>query len=208
MFRGSVANIPTTVSAQKGGEDSEDTQQVEVADGVVARINNLIAAGVVNKDLANESIKVINDRLRDWRSNQDAIYAFARAVTRNIHNISCAADSCQRFKSNVIQTASSLLESSYADAIGQNANLSNQLKSRLPLLIEDSLKLGSDSHDMARKAFEDELNVIADRWLQSKRFRVGVGLNYTYLPGINFAGRERIDLSPFPLCVNIQSNSS
>ena len=184
--------------ANENSSAQPSSEITQVGERSKERIRRLIGTGVVNDDLATEAIEVINNLLVSVRADQDSIYTFARTINRNIDDIADENGNpcCTDFKENIRSITQELLRDSYTNDLFQNANLSNQIKIRLPLLIEDSLKL-KKSNETTRDDFEEELELLAGRYLNSKRFRAGIGLSYSYLPSVRFDGFERIDLSPF-----------
>lgn len=101
---------------------------------------------------------------------------------------------CDEFVRQVRGINSSLLAESYGDSINQNANLSNQIATRLSNIVDDSNDL--DTEDK-RDRFLEEYTLLANRYLNSRRFRVGFGGIYAYLPHVRYGGQDRIDFSPF-----------
>lgn len=185
--------------------DEAALEQTQVTEGVVTRIDALVTAGSLNVDLVTGAKAVLNELLETTRADQNSIYSFVRVVNINIDEIDCLAGNpssrgvaeCLNFQESVRNINRELMISSYTDALFQNANLSNQIKIRLPLLIEDSLKLTGDNAEYLREYFLDELNTLSRRFLDTRRFRAGLGLEYSYLPKISHTAAQRVDLSPF-----------
>jgi hypothetical protein len=103
----------------------------------------------------------------------------------------------QRLKERIRNINAKLLRASYGDELFQNSNLSNQIQVRLPLLIADSVKLTAPGYDDLRDDFLQELTLLSDRFLRSRRFRAGIGLSYAYLPTLRYMDVERVDFSPY-----------
>ena len=141
-----VALILLAVSGFTFAQDADakpDSEAKQVGDRTVKRIQKLIDTGDVNDNLAKEAIEIINDMLVSVRADQDSIYTFVRTVNRNIDDIGDqnGKPCCAEFKKAIRDINRELMRDSYTDDLFQNANLSNQIKTRLPLLIEDSLEL-------------------------------------------------------------------
>jgi hypothetical protein len=143
--------------------------------------------------LANESIAVIDELLEKTRIDQDAVYLFVRTINRNIDTVTEDSD----FVANVRTLTSKLRTASYNDWVFQNANLSKQIQTRIPLLIEDSLKLSENGAVYLRQDFLDELTIFTQRYMSANRFRAGFGISYSYIPTLSYSAISRVDLSPF-----------
>ena len=101
---------------------------------------------------------------------------------------------CVEFVRRVRLVNEELMIETYGDALHQNANLSNQIATRLDSLVEDTENLDTRQE---RDQFFSEYTLIADRYLDSNRFRVGLGAIYSYLPKVEYSGIARIDFSPY-----------
>ena len=193
-----VSTCALATAQSEGIAKDESSNQQQIGNAVVERLKSLSGSST-NKALVDESIAVVNLLLSTTRADQNSVHAFARTVNRNIEALDCRGtnefDECESFKRKVRDTNATLLTSSYEDQLFQNRNLSEQIKSRLPLLIEDSLKFAQSS--TRRDDFLYELEILSNRLLTSKRFRVGLGLGYSYLPSVSYQGNTSIDYSPF-----------
>lgn len=85
----------------------------------------------------------------------------------------------------------------YSDDLFQNANLLRQVQERLALLIKDSVGLASDNTAANREDFLFELKVISERFKNTRKFRLGIGLSYTYPPAFSYKRSQPVDLSAF-----------
>ncbi len=101
---------------------------------------------------------------------------------------------CVRFIGDITSINRQLLIDTYSDQVRQNANLSNQIATRLGQLVLDSNDLATPRK---RERFQDEYTLLADRFLYSRKFRVGFGATYSYFPEISYAAIESVDLSRF-----------
>ena len=130
----------------------------------------------------NESLEVINLILDTSRKDQNLVYLFARAVNRNMDLVDQAD---KAFVDSVRGLTSKLMDASYGDALHQNANLSDQIKTRLPLLIADSAKIARPTQGEAigrqKEDFLRELKLLTERFLKSGKFRIGIGASYIYI---------------------------
>lgn len=181
-----------TPATQPTNEDSEPTEQQQVGEDAVSRVLGLVKDGI-DKDLANQAANAIKALIKNTRADQASIYTFVRTVNRNLDKSRCTAD----HTTEVRRINRQLMSSSYTDQLFQNGNLSNQIMVRLPLLIEDSVKLGLDGGRAPCDDFLQELTLLSDRFLASKRFRAGLGLSYSYLPKVSYMGNQRIDYSAY-----------
>ena len=159
--------------------------------------------GVLDVPLYDEAMKVLDALLKTARADQEAVYLFVRSINRNIDALTradaCKAEKkkCEDFETEIRKINHKLMKASYTDPLFQNKHLSYQIKTRMPLLIADSLKLHEDNSAARRKDFEDELRLLSDRFLSARRFRAGIGLSYSYLPTLTYQASPRVDFSPF-----------
>jgi hypothetical protein len=191
----------TALGQEEEPKPAATPEQKVAGENAKGRIQDLVNShSLPNETLAKEALDVINVLLKNTRADQASIYAFVRTVNRNLDQLELDP-TCDVDCKNDIKTARAinkkLMKSSYTDGLFQNANLSNQIQTRLPLLIADSVKLNADKTPAFRDDFIDELDLLKERYLSSKRFRAGVGLSYSYLPRINYQATPRVDFSPF-----------
>jgi len=195
----------------KDGPTPSQTAAKNTAEQVIKKLEGRVPDG-----FAKDALEVINAMITSARVDQSSIYLFVRQVNRNVDAITycdkveppvdgAPADGCGRIK-QIRALTKRLTDASYSDALHQNRNLSNQIQTRLPLLVADSLRLttaGSDAEIRANKSllndFADELDLLSRRYLQSRRFRVGIGAEYFYFPRMSYLGAVGVDLSPFNL---------
>ncbi|NJN63821.1 MAG: hypothetical protein HC882_02365 [Acidobacteria bacterium] len=202
VFLYTIAISSTFAESEK--TTSHQKEEKQVVDSVVNRLETLktnLPPGV-SQALVNEAIDIIKVLVRNARADQATIYTFVRTLNRSIDTLTEDNCKCADFKDDVRAITRKLLTSSYTDEIFQNANLSHQIKVRIPLLIEDSLKLSGEGNKQIRSEFLDELRLLSRRFLESKRFSVGIGLSYSYLPRVKYTGNTRIDYSPFQSTVS------
>lgn len=168
--------------------------QAQDADKLMSDVIALIPQNL--KPYADLSLSTIKLILVQNSEGQAAVYEFARTINVNIGNVGGTL-----YKDVRAQTEK-LIDASYSDNIRQNANLSNQLKTRLKGLIADSLLIQSDTltpavRQIRQDEFLRELTLLTERYVYSKQFRAGVGLSYLYLPQMSYVAFPNIDLSPF-----------
>lgn len=182
----------TATNENKCGEGQNEASKEIIA---------LIRGGLLtDQPYVCQTIAAIDKMIADWRTNQGVVYTAVRSLNRNLDKIDCRAtgeaDACTQFIDQTRDLTREMLAATYEDSIGKNANLSDQIENRLPLILADSLMLAQEYRLSLRKDIEYELAILAKRWLGTRKFRLGLGLAYSYLPAIDFDGRERIDLSP------------
>ena len=96
------------------------------------------------------------------------------------------------FRERVLALTLEILTSTYSDFLFQNKNLARQMSRRLPFLLVDSLNLDSN---LRRRIFVEELEIVQARLARTKKFKLGLGATFTYLPGIEFEQQQDVDLS-------------
>jgi hypothetical protein len=193
-----IAAVPATSASQAG-----DGGNKALLDAIKPTLPTSL------QPYAELSLKAIRAILASTREDQNAIYEFAKTVRANVDrlpNSSANAIKLAKEVEDLSQTVEGktdkLIEASYSDSLKQNANLSNQLKMRLNGLIVDSLVLHDCSvseHLMKARisAFKKELLLIADRYLNSRQFRLGIGASLMYMPRLSYVAVPNIDLSAF-----------
>lgn len=143
--------------------------------------------------LINNSVRFINYLLKTNRDDQDAVHQFARKVNRNLDK----CKDCGDLPDKIRKINKKLITKSYLDSLLQNGNLSNQLATRLGELVSDSLLLQTDHNPSLRTEFEHEYGLIAGRYNDARRFRVGLGIDNSYLPSFRYISRSSLDFSAF-----------
>ena len=200
---GSSATGTTPIDSSEGTpSDGTDTQAVK--DAAISRLQQLLGDDAINSDLANQAIATIRYVIANTREMQDAIYQFARTVNRGLDNVDCATEGegCLSFKSESRELSRQLLEESYTDSQFQNDNLRNQIQTRLVFLLEDIAQLSVQNTESRRDDFFHEFEILGSRFLDTRRFRLGLGIAYSYIPGVDYSGAKRIDFSPFQTSVS------
>jgi hypothetical protein len=149
---------------------------------------------IITDTLGKEAIDFINMQITKTRLDQESIYKFVRILNKNID-----LSNNLELQKSVREITMKLMESSYTDELFQNTNLSNQIKTRMPLLLEDSLMLSSEKVDTKNleNDFINELMLISTKYLESRRYLAGIGFSYSYTPKISYKGEANIDLSPY-----------
>lgn len=161
-----------------------------------------------NADIATDALAVINEILAQTRNDQALMYAFARTAGSNL-----AYAENQQFAADARLALRELLKATYSDSLFQNKNLSKQMATRLQFLLADTVRIvacrapageteaARSAREAVRKLMEDdfvaELQLMRTRFLESRRFRLGVGAEYVYLPQMSYATAPVIDLSPY-----------
>jgi hypothetical protein len=180
-------------TAKKAKRDLQQDGAAKTAKDIITSIGGKLPS----PDIASEALNVINTLLKTNRADQKSIYMFVRLLNRNIR---CIKDDPE-YVASIKKTTSLLLKLSYSDQLFQNGNLSNQIQTRLPLIIADSVKLTvpSLSTPPLRKDFREDLELLAGRIETAKRFRVGIGVGYSYLPQLRYRAAPHVDFTPFQL---------
>lgn len=196
-------NESTAAIPQEGeGINAEtDTAKVDLTkvEGTEEKEAEIISNAVIDRltkfdtDLARDAIGYIKILVQKNRVDQESIYHFVRHIGKSVADINNDDD----FIDDVNSVLYTLRKASYSDRIFQNSNLSNQIKARIPLLLEDASRFSKSTTEFQKRTFKDELYVFSDRFLASKRLFLGVGLAYSYIPSANYSGLARIDFSPF-----------
>jgi hypothetical protein len=202
---GATATAASQPQENKSGKGQQELQQV--GEGVMQRIRDFSDGKPESiKGLAGDAITIIKYIVESTRADQASVYTFVRAVNRHLDSVECLASEaadCAAFVDRVRKINEELLAESYTDTLFQNANLSNQLKVRLPLLIEDSLKLTAQHTPERRRDFEREFGLISRRFLDSRRFRAGFGVTLSYLPDVVYRDRFINDFSPYQTTTSV-----
>ena len=194
----SAASVPAPAASQ--AQSTSATGYKDVIQGV----KDKIAKDSPIQPYLDLSLTAINVILGQNAKDQDAIYAFARTVNANVDKIGGTMRDGSAFASSTRERTKKLLDKSYSDGIHMNANLSNQVKTRLQRLITDTTRLLDPSSGMSdferdnlKEDFLHELEVITDRYVQTRIFRVGIGTSLAYAPQLSYVAVPNIDLSAF-----------
>jgi ABC-type transporter MlaC component len=201
--KGPAAPSPSenpAIPALKSKSDAPSAPQSAATATAQKTLALLTTANPSMKDVVTQAADAINDLLLSNRADQTSIYLFVRAVNRNLRCIKNNDSDVNR----IHELTSELLKQSYTDQLFQNKNLSNQIQTRLPLLIADSVELTNPSltDPQRRQAFADfkeDLELLAGRIDNAKRFRIGLGIQYSYLPDLQYRAATQVDFSPYQL---------
>ncbi len=172
--------------------NSGDPTGTPVAQG--KRIVETVMDKLDDKSLAKNALAVMNELLDDTRSAQARVYSAARSINRNLDQIE-SSDNATVTRAR--QSTRKLLSGSYSDALFQSRNLGDQIKTRLANLVADSLLMQTDKSQNLREDFLSELEIVTRRFVDAKRFRAGIGVEYIYLPKVSYAAATSVDLTPF-----------
>lgn len=154
-------------------------------------ISQLEKKAGVNKDALSQAVKFINDIVRSSRQDQFSVYQFANQIDTYF----LTADDWIR--KDVNEITSKLIEESYGDELFQNRNLSDQIKTRLTLLTARALLASQPGNKKEGELFLKELKVFSNRYHNSRRFLIGFGVGYSYLPQITYSGASHFDFTKF-----------
>lgn len=187
------ATVPETATAV---EKSDAVKPVKDATTVSQgkRVIQSVSEQLADKSIAKNALLVIDELLDDTRSAQSRIYNAVRTINRNLDLLeSSSPDTVTRAR----ELTRKLLASSYNDSLLQSGNLSDHLVTRLSNLVADSVLMQKNASANLRADFISELGILSNRFLDSKRFRIGIGAEYLYLPKISYAAPLSIDLTAF-----------
>jgi len=188
----------TIDNGEESGTSKNTNIETQHNDTAAGKIEKFIPGSTEpEKILIEESLTIIDKLLSNRSFDQDLIYEFVRVVNRNMDRLdeNCKIE-CGKLVDRIRKRNRELLDASYSDVLHQNANLSNQLRTRSANLISDSLKI-SGSNQYLQDDFLHEYELITKRFLNSSRFRIGIGVYNTYLPEISFKGGHYVDFSPY-----------
>jgi hypothetical protein len=183
------------IDADKG---SPEIKQSDI-NGVAAYNSIMKVATTANlpTELVKQTAEFIKLLLDKRKIDTDLLYNYVLTLNANISQLPE-----DKFVKDIRIITAKLRASSYSDKIHYNTNLSNQLRTRMPLLVKASLLLNDTSVNSTvikyrKEDFKEELEYFSDKYLRSSRFQAGLGFSYVYTPKITYKTNANIDLSPF-----------
>ena len=153
--------------------------------------DSIVNAPTSRAEAIKQTQRLFNTIACETRMSQDLVYRFSRSIRKNIYEQGLSEED---HLDRIDQLTLELLTDSFSDNLFRNRNLVRQLTTRLPGLLTDSISLKSDTE---RKHFAQELEVVHGRLERTRKFRLGIGASFTYLPGIEFEQQQSVDLSVF-----------
>jgi len=200
-IRTNIKNNKQGVKAIEIIDPDKGNTEIEQSDinGVAAYNSIMKAATAANlpTELVNQTADFIKLLLDKRKVDTDLLYNYVLTLNANINQLSDSV-----FVEDIREITAELRASSYSDKVHYNTNLSNQLRTRMPLLVKASLLLNETSVsaaviDYRKKDFKEELIYFSDKYLKSSRFQAGLGFSYVYTPKITYTTSANVDLSPF-----------
>ena len=173
----------------------EETEQSDI------NATNLFDAVVNSPSIPTEVAKRTADFIKHLLSKRkidtDLLYGYVQTLNANL-----SALEDNEFVRDMRVITDKLRDSSYTDKIHYNTNLSNQLRTRMPIIVAASAKLNdttltASQVEFLKEDFRDELNLFSDKYLKTSRFQAGLGISYAYTPIIEYTSNSRLDLSQF-----------
>lgn len=209
LFTYSIASYAQEMQRVQEKIDADGRKIVEVNDSDRAEIteqsdNNAISlfSSVINNpniptEVARRTADFIKHLLSKRKIDTDLLYGYVQTLNANL---SVFGDS--DFVKEMRVITDQLRDSSYTDEIHYNTNLSNQLRTRMPIIVAASARLNDTTLSPTQLIYlkedlKDELNLFSQKYLKTSRFQAGIGVSYAYAPIINYKSNSRIDLSPF-----------
>jgi hypothetical protein len=192
--QGNDATKAATTAEQGGTSTGKIASKSDASIASAKRVINSVIDRLSDRSIAKDALSVLDELIDDTRKAQSRIYVAVRTINRNLDSAKpSAADDI----SNARALTEALMGESYSDGLFQSGNLSDQITTRLANLVADSVLLQTDGSAHRWKDFLRELGIIRDRVSKSRKFRVGIGAEYLYLPTVTYATGTRIDLTAF-----------
>ena len=179
------------------GEDSASAEQSQQLEEL---LNQLEDYGLAFGDdfVLTAFLDTLGEALGQRDLDHAAVYNFARAANEILNSIDSGGDQdIQKFIDDIDPILARLIETSYTDLVHQNANLSGQLVSRLGPILEDLENIKEEYTASAAEDFKQEIQILQNRYVHSKRFSAGLGISSSYLPSLNYNGSTGLDFSEF-----------
>lgn len=174
---------------------SEETKQSD--DSAISLFDLVSKNPNLPTEVATRTADFIRYLLSKRNVDTDLLYDYVQTLNANLSMMNDPD-----FVKKMRGVTEELRDSSYTDKIHYNTNLSNQLRTRMPIIVKASANLTDTSLTTAqlkylKEDFESELVLFSRKYLDSSRFQAGLGVSYTYTPIINYRSNSHIDLSPF-----------
>lgn len=188
------ANGRTTIEVKDDGR-SEETEQSD--NNAKSLFEMVVNNPNIPTDVAKRTAEFIKYLLAKRKIDTDLLYNYVQTLNGNLSRVS---DS--EFVVKMRKITDDLRDSSYTDKIHYNTNLTNQLRTRMPIIVNASARLSDPTLTdiqlrYLKEDFADEMNLFARKYLKTSRFQAGLGVSYTYTPIIEYRSGSEIDLSPF-----------
>lgn len=173
----------------------EETEQSDI--NATNLFDTVINSPSIPPEVARRTADFIKHLLSKRKIDTDLLYGYVQTLNANL-----GALGDNKFVRDMRVLTDKLRDSSYTDSIHYNTNLSNQLRTRMPIIVAASARLNDTTLTSAQIAFlkedfTDELNLFSDKYLKTSRFQAGLGISYTYTPIIEYTSSSRLDLSQF-----------
>lgn len=173
----------------------KETEQSD--NNAINLLNTILSNPSIPTELAKQSSDFIQHLLSKRKIDTDLLYGYVQTLNANL-----SAIDDYKFVEEMREITDKLRASSYTDKIHYNTNLSNQLRTRMPIIVAASAKLNdtslsSEQVKFLKKDFADELNLFSHKYLKTSRFQAGLGVSYTYTPIIEYTSNSRLDFSQF-----------
>ena len=173
----------------------EETEQSDI--NATNLFDAVINSPSIPTEVAKRTADFIKHLLSKRKIDTDLLYGYVQTLNANL---SALGDN--EFVRDMRVITDKLRDSSYTDKIHYNTNLSNQLRTRMPIIVAASAKLNdttltASQVEFLKEDFRDELNLFSDKYLKTSRFQAGLGISYAYTPIIEYTSNSRLDLSQF-----------
>ncbi|WP_370240748.1 hypothetical protein [Marisediminitalea sp.] len=179
-------------------QETGRAQELVQSDNSAASIfKSIINNPNIPTEVAQRTADFIRHLLSKRKIDTDLLYTYVQTLNSNLNVLGDAA-----FVKRMRVLTDQLRDSSYTDEIHYNTNLSNQLRTRMPIIVAACAKLSDSTLTATQLAylkedFEDELTLFSRKYLRTSRFQAGIGISYTYAPIIEYSSNSRVDLSAF-----------
>lgn len=184
-------------SAENGAKKGKETCGTKDS-SLYDRLKDIKNRSTGSEGFVGEMISIMETTTKKSRCYQGLVYTFARAIDQNISQ----TELTDGYKSEIYKMTDSLILSTYDDRIFANNNLSRIIEDRLPLLLEDSVKIKNSSKpdsniERLRSSFKKEMDIFREKFLSAKRVKAGIGAALSYLPRVSYQSAAMIDFSPY-----------
>ncbi|WP_304637953.1 MULTISPECIES: hypothetical protein [Pseudoalteromonas] len=192
--------VKTDVNGRKTIEvkESERSEEIEQSDNNAISLFELIVNNPnVPTEVATRTADFIKYLLSKKNIDTDLLYTFVQTLNANLSLVDDEV-----YVSEMRLITDELRDISYSDKIHYNTNLSNQLRTRMPIIVNATAKLSDTSISQVQLEYlksdlSDELGLFKEKYVKSSRFQAGLGFSYTYTPIIEYRSQNTLDLSPF-----------
>ncbi|WP_289029669.1 hypothetical protein [uncultured Paraglaciecola sp.] len=157
-------------------------------------------------DLTKELLESIRDKSRD---NQEIIFDTVKQMEDSLTILE--KDSRFSYFTNEVQsTFSELKKMATEKDLNSNDNLNRIVNKRIPRLLVNMLTIVSNaSNNEVSKSrnsrFIEDLSLISDVYAKTKRFSVGLGLSYSYMPRFKYDNLGVVDLTAYQTLNDIRN---